>query len=106
MNHTCPKCNYSWNEDPRSIPANNRLHAIIGLIAEHTGEDFQCVKDELKYRFGYYTQRVIDEEVVTVLESTSRMGKKRFNESMEKIESFAILNGIETKQYEDENCNN
>ena len=101
MNHTCPKCNYSWNDDSRSVPANNRFHAIIGEIASATGEDFQNVKDELKYRFGYYYEREINGQVVTVFESTSRMGKKKFAEFMEKIESFAILNGIELKQYED-----
>ena len=104
MNHTCPKCNYSWNDDSRSVPANNRFHAIVGEIAKFTGEDFQSVKDELKYRFGYYYTIEIDGKQITVLESTAKMGKKKFAEFMKQIESFAILQGIELKEFEDGLC--
>ena len=102
MNHTCPKCNYAWNDDIRSVPANNRFHAIIGEIASATGEDFQSVKYELKYRFGYYYIIEIDGKPITVLESTAKMNKKKFAEFMQQIEAFAILQGINLTQYKNE----
>lgn len=74
----------------RSVGQNSLYHKWISIIANEIGEDTATTKAYLSYRFLGFTEKEIDGIIVKTPYSTSKLGKKDFNNLMEQVNAWAL----------------
>ena len=73
----------------RSLAQNERWQAITRLIAIETGESHERVKQQLKFRFGFYEMTEVQGVKLAVLRSTTKATTAELADLMEQAEAFA-----------------
>lgn len=97
MHLTCPHCKYEWETDKRSAQANAFFHVIVSKVSKDTGNDFNEVKDMLKWEGGFYKEihpTIHSDKIIVKLEETHSMDKYRMAELIDFAFMYANSIGV------------
>lgn len=77
----------------RSDMQNRRLHKLLGMMADYTGDSIESMKLEMKAKFlePIAQKRLPNGATWVQFKSTADMGVRELNAFMEKVEAFAAM---------------
>ena len=75
----------------RSGQQNRYFHKLVGLIAEHQGNDPERVKREIKHKIGLVEKQIINSELITIIKSTADLKVDEFSKLIEATISVCVF---------------
>jgi len=75
----------------RSGQQNRYFHKLVGLIAEHQGNDAERVKREIKHKIGLVEKQIINSELITIIKSTADLKVDEFSKLIEATISVCVF---------------
>jgi len=83
----------SEHKSKRSLQQNARLHKLLGMMADFTGDDIESMKLEMKAKFlePLAQLNLPNGQTWVQFKSTAKMNFRELNAFMEKVEAFAAI---------------
>jgi len=81
------------HKSKRSLQQNARLHKLLGMMADFTGDDIESMKLEMKAKFlePLAQLNLPNGKTWVQFKSTAKMNSRELNAFMEKVEAFAAM---------------
>jgi len=84
----------------RSVDQNKYLWHIYRILGDHLGYDPEELHELLTYRY-LREEKKIAEETIIVIQRTSTLNTKEFNDYIEQVKFFAYQYGCKLPNYEE-----
>lgn len=81
---------FGYKKLTRSNQQNRYFHKLVGLVAEHQGEDAEKVKRQIKHSIGLIEKELINGELITIIKSTADLTVDDFSKLIEETIKICV----------------